>query len=230
MKVLAIVGGIFFCILVLLAAPMLVLIPGLLIFGWIPASIRLFGNMPFSGSDLALFAGGCVLFALGAHWFLGRVGTWRVRWTGALVGVCAFVLLAIMSMVGVAHQIGWMLLSPEPLMVNRSRAYMLEILDLQNTGKVLASLAETNTASAHALITDPRLPDTHDGKRPWEKYHVLFPGSTGSNEHLAIIWPRDVRAHARAAAVTINGDVMIQSTNLIMAVIGKAQPHVTQGY
>src|SRR4051812_18257323 len=90
-------------------------IPFIILFGWIPAAKRLIGNVPLSAEELGLFFGGCVLLVLGLHWFLQQLKPWRVRWTLAISGGVALILLAIMSAVGVAHQLGWILISKEPV-------------------------------------------------------------------------------------------------------------------
>jgi len=204
-----------------------------LISGWVPAAGRLFHDAPFSGSDITIFAIGGGLFVLGFHWFFRSMRSWSFRWTVALTGTGACVLLAIMSAVGVAHQVGWLLLSHEPLFGDRRATHIRELMELRRTAKLLANMASTNlvaAGSASALIANSRLADTYDGKRPWEKYHLLL--LDGTNGYFALVWPRDERIHRRvgAATVTLDGDVMMQPTNYASSVIGRANTHDAKAY
>src|SRR4051812_21999751 len=114
MRVIATALAVFVVILSMLGLlPNVLEIPFVILFGWIPASKRLAGNLPFSAGELGLFLGGSVLLILGLHWFLRQRKPWRFRWTVALSGGGALVLLALMSLVGVTHQLGWILISKE---------------------------------------------------------------------------------------------------------------------
>jgi hypothetical protein len=128
----------------------------------------------------------------------------------------ALVLLSIMCTVGMAHQVGWILLSPEPVFTQGRAGWVRERFDLMNTAKVLAKIAPVDLGSstdAAALLRNGQLPDTHDGKRPWEKYHASLLCTTG--EHFLAIWPRDERMQARLGTAVINGQgsVSFEHTN-----------------
>src|SRR3954463_3960708 len=117
----AVVAVVALIIIILGVLPDILLIPFAILFGWIPAAKRLGGNLPFPLEALSLFFGGSVLFLLGIHWFLQQLKPWHLRWTLAISGGVALVLLAIMSIVGVAHQLGWILISREPVFAQRDQ-------------------------------------------------------------------------------------------------------------
>jgi hypothetical protein len=215
-KWLFIIPGVLVGFFIILSAPVLISIPFVLVSGWIPAAGRLAANAPFGAGDLALFGGGCLILVLGVHGFLRWLVQWRLRWSIALTSTAAGVLLSIMCAVGIAHQLGWILLSSEPVLVNRGGGWVREHIDLHNTAHARARIAtdDLGTATnAGALLRDGRLPDTYDGKRPWEKYRTLWLGETG--EHFMAVWPRDERIQGMLGTAVINrqGDVSFEQTN-----------------
>lgn len=217
---------VFALLLIMTALPDLLLLPLVIVFGWIPAAKRLWSNLPFSAAELSLFFGGCALLAFGAHAFLRQFKRWSYRWTIALTGTVALVLLAVMSVVGVAHQFGWILISKEPVFVRRG-AWLREKFDLMSTAKSIAKMASTNRVTSPAILRDDTIPDTHDGKRPWEKYSVLFVDPV--NGHFAVLWPRDtgIERLVGAALIYPNGRVFIVKTNYMPAT---AQAHAANSY
>ena len=216
MKWLLIIPGVLFGFFIMLSAPVLISIPFVLVYGWIPAAGRLAANAPFSTGDLALFGGSCLILVLGVHGFLRWLVQWRLRWSIALTSTAAFVLLSIMCAVGIAHQLGWILLSSEPVFTQGRAGWVRERVDLHNTAHTLAKIApeDLGTATnAAVLLRDGRLPDTKDGKRPWEKYNALLLGTNG--ERFVAIWPRDERMRALlgTAIVSGQGSVSFEQTN-----------------
>jgi len=106
-------------------------------------------------------------------------------------------------------------------------------MDMQRTAKIMGIIADTNAVAARsgsALIADSGLPNSWDGKRPWEKYQVLLLDST--NKEFAVIWPRDERIYRRigSATVSLDGDVKMHSANYVDEVLGKAQTHAAESY
>lgn len=215
MKWLLIIPGVLVGLFVLLTAPVVISIPFVLLYGWVPAARRLASDSPFSALELTVFGVGCLLLLTGVHWFARRFVQWRFRWSIALTGTMALVLLSIMCTVGMAHQVGWILLSPEPLFTHGRAGWVRERVDLMNTAKVLAKIAPAdlgNLTDVAALLRNGQLPDTHDGKRPWEKYRASLLCTTG--EHFLAIWPRDERMQARLGTALIGqGSVSFERTN-----------------
>jgi hypothetical protein len=206
MRVIATALAVFVVILSMLGLlPNVLEIPFVILFGWIPASKRLAGNLPFSAGELGLFLGGSVLLILGLHWFLQQRKPWRFRWTVALSGGGALVLLALMSLVGVTHQLGWILISKEPVFTRVGKGFG-ERAGLMHVATAIADIARTNSMKGlQAVLYDGRLPKMRDGTPPWEKYNVLFVEPT--NGYFAVVWLRDPSLHRRigAACMSSNG-------------------------
>jgi hypothetical protein len=206
MRIIGTVLTVFVLFLIMMGLlPNVLEIPFVILFGWIPATKRLADNLPFSAGELGLFLGGSVLLILGLHWFLRQRKPWRFRWTVALSGGGALVLLALMSLVGVTHQLGWILISKEPVFARRGK-WVRDQVDLMNTASEIANITRSNPEKAsQAVLYDRRLPEMRDHTPAWEKYNVLFVEPT--NGYFAVVWLRDPSLHRRigAACVSSNG-------------------------
>src|SRR5262249_49375232 len=60
---------------------------------------------------------------------------WRWRWTGWLVGGVVLMFVAGLAAAGVAHQVGWLITSPEPIVEN-PRQYIDRLYSLQNLQQI----------------------------------------------------------------------------------------------
>ena len=100
-------------------------------FGWVIFLTRVVPQARIDGGGVATALVCLFLFAAGAHSFLGWLygqmrgasGTedpverrWKLRWTTSLVALVVVTFIAGIATTGVAHQVGWLLTSGEPLM------------------------------------------------------------------------------------------------------------------
>jgi prepilin-type processing-associated H-X9-DG protein len=103
------------------------------VLGWIWYLARTYPAVHVAPEGVATAAVCLVLFIVGSHLFLGwlytavrnRAGTtaprgerWKWRWTCGLTALIVLMFVAGMSVVGMTHQLGWLLRSKEPLVVN----------------------------------------------------------------------------------------------------------------
>lgn len=226
MRVLGVAAGIFTLLLIMLGIiPNVLLIPWAILFGWFPAALRLVGNMPFSVGQLVLFAAATVALVFGTHWFLRQFKPWPLKWTVLLSSGIGMTLLTIMSLVGIAHQSGWILLSKEPVFVSRHR-WLRDQVDLMNAAHSIADISRSNDANrSEMILCDSRLPKMLDGKSPWEKISLVFLEST--NACFAVLWLRDERLHQQigSACVYSNGRVVFDRNNAILETV---RPHASE--
>jgi hypothetical protein len=105
-----------------LIAPLDILVN--LLFGWAVYLYRVVPQVTVSWPGVFTAVVCLVGLAVGLHLFLrwlgSRVGPWRRRWTAAVLGVVVLMFVAGISAAGVAHQTGWLLTSPEPLITRSS--------------------------------------------------------------------------------------------------------------
>lgn len=98
-----------------------------------------------------------------------------------------------MSFVGVAHQIGWILVSKEPMFVQVGR-YTADFVSLINAGRAFEECAESNGwdfASSQASVWRLDFSVDKDGSAFWEKYCVCLAPETNGMVSSALIFPRD---------------------------------------
>jgi prepilin-type processing-associated H-X9-DG protein len=131
--------GILICILavglILLGVLVAPEAPVALCLGWISFLIRVVPRLSPDGPNVAVSLTALVLFTVGIHW-LGRAwrrhaagpaataGTpWRLRWSLAVVALVFLMFTAGVAMIGVAHQLGWLLSSNQPLTTPALRSW-----------------------------------------------------------------------------------------------------------
>jgi prepilin-type processing-associated H-X9-DG protein len=110
---------------------------GTLVLGWAWYLSRTLPNVQVASAGVSTAAVCIVLFFIGSHIFLGwlyreietsagrtaaPIARWKWRWTSALLAVIVLMFVAGMSVVGVTHQLGWLVSSNEPWVVSGSGA------------------------------------------------------------------------------------------------------------
>jgi hypothetical protein len=97
-------------------------VPLTLLIGWAPYLGRVLPHVTANAATIAVGAAAIVLFLAGVQWF-GRTAThrWRWRWSLAAVGGVVVLFAAGICLIGMVHQTGWLLSSPEPALVEIER-------------------------------------------------------------------------------------------------------------
>jgi Protein of unknown function (DUF1559) len=106
--------------------------------GWIWYLARLYHEVQVAPDGAATAAVCLILFAVGSHLFLGWLyravrsadgapsapdgERWKWRWTGSMTAVIVLMFVAGMSVVGMTHQLGWLVNSQEPWIISGSGA------------------------------------------------------------------------------------------------------------
>lgn len=101
-----------------------------LAFGWIPYLYRTLSQVHINGTGVLTAAVCLGALAIGLHWFLrwftshlpsnaasanAIAPPWPARRTGVILGLVMLMFVAGLAAVGIIHQIGWLLTSPEPI-------------------------------------------------------------------------------------------------------------------
>lgn len=194
-----------------LAAPRIALS---LIIGWLAFVFRVFSAMTVSWSGIGMVVACSLLIVAGMHslstWLYahaaGRTGNalpakWRWSWTISLYLGVWLIFMAIMGAVGVAHQVGWLMRSQKPLMVQRQFRGM-SLNDMQNLGNELHFATDTWKADSIRNAT-LSLSSRYKRNPALEDYHfVPLEGERGDVSAVAI-FPRDPVLFANVGFVLV---------------------------
>ncbi len=101
-------------------------VPFALLFGWAPFLFRTLARITVDGPSMAVGGLALVLFTTGVHWagraWRRRTGTpesvppaWKLRYSLALVATVFVLFAAGISLIGMTHQVVWLLRADEPL-------------------------------------------------------------------------------------------------------------------
>jgi hypothetical protein len=179
-------------------APALLRLPLVVLFGWAFAAFRLAKGISVSASSLSEFLLASFILGAGLHCFClwlsraRRTGvvasqSWRWQQSVAIFGGVWLLLFAVMSLLGIAHQVGWIIVSHEPIMISRSQHFRTKI-DLNNVAKDILTAAGANdwnaikTREAFYTLEKPLL--STRGLQ-WEKFNLIFLDS--SNDHFSAV-------------------------------------------
>lgn len=135
-----------------------------LLFGWLIYLGRVVPRVTIDWIGVATAALCLALFLAGSHaflrWLHGQVRAgadpgdsatrWRPRWTASMVGLIVLMFIAGLSATGVAHQIGWLLTSEEPLVKSSGSQAARRAQSVNNLKQI--GLGLTNYHEAHATF------------------------------------------------------------------------------
>ncbi len=221
--------------------PDVLLVPFTLLLGWVSFLRRILPEFRPGAATLTLVFVSLILLLAGTQWFLtwvyGRVRTpgggavtavrrWPWRWTLALHAGLWLALLAVISMVCIIHQVGWMYASKQPVFVSKmwpARA----TADLVKTARALRAAGEANNwdpAKMQTAIWEGRFESAETRGALWENHHVVFlPGSDGRLA-AAVVLPRDPKARSKLglALVEPGAEINRQSADALPRILARS--------
>jgi prepilin-type processing-associated H-X9-DG protein len=122
-----------------------------LAFGWVIFLNRVLPQVRVGWAGVATGIALLVLLAAGTHlffsWLSVQVGgparsenscdrRWKPRWTAALVSLVVLMFVAGLATAGIAHQVGWLLTSGEPLMASGGRHVVWRVQSSNNLKQI----------------------------------------------------------------------------------------------
>ena len=181
--------------LVLAAAPELLKLPLPLAFGWIKSAGRFLSVMHLSSgtvTSLIILVG---VLLVGTHAFCtwvrgaraGASNPWRWRWTCSVYAGLVLLLFASAALVGIAHQTGWMISSPEPIFKSR-KMFLKERFRLRSVGNEILERARANEWEFAKVKSELIAPAAGSS---WEEFAFYFVGDSNGVPDCVIVLPRN---------------------------------------
>jgi hypothetical protein len=175
-------------------APELMLLPLTLGIGWVKSAGRFVSVVqPSAGTVLRLLLLVGVLL-VGTHAFCAWVrrarssaaSPWKWKWTCGFYVALVLVLFASASLVGVAHQTGWMITSKEPFF--KRRWDFAEQMRLRNVGGSVLELARTNEWDFVRVKRELATLPSHSN---WESFAFYLVGESNGAPDRLILFRRN---------------------------------------
>lgn len=170
--------------------------PRAILLGWL---FFLFRTLPRMNADWPSVFVGClalVLFITGIHWTgraLRRNATdtprWKLRWSIGTVAVVFLLFAAGISLVGIVHQAGWLLTSPEPYYVQTVRwglsSYSHSPNNLRQIGLAMQNSHDTSSGKG---IPGGTFTPQGEMLHSWETYCLPYIGYYIGDIDLKLPW------------------------------------------
>ena len=189
-----------------------------LIVGWLGFLARVIPAMQVNWSGIGMAVGCSVLIVVGLHslavWIFAHVtrtvkqasaSSWRWSWSLSLYLGLWLVFMAIMGAVGVVHQVGWLVRSKEPLMVQTTWRG-IERIDLPRFAMELQTAAVIHGWKADSLRKDFAAISTYTRRPVLEDYHMVPLVGERGEVTAAVVFPRDAEALATTGFVVVTPD------------------------
>jgi hypothetical protein len=97
-------------------------IPGTILFGWIPFLANTLPKMSADWPAVWLGIASVALFPVTVHLLVRRWQSWKFRCSAALVSVVLLLFISAVAVVGMIHQVGWLIFSGRPVTVPGQRS------------------------------------------------------------------------------------------------------------
>ncbi|HYT61332.1 MAG TPA: hypothetical protein VEL06_14245 [Haliangiales bacterium] len=214
--VIGVVLLIFFVIFLPFLSPLLTQLVFRLPFGWIAFLGRVLPKVTVNWSGIGMVVASSTLIVVGMQWFCSWVYEqvtrakhqgearhhWSWRWTFSLYVGLWLLFFAIMGAVGIAHQIGWLLVSKEPVYVARESF----LINLKQAGLSLAIAGadeDWDLAKTRAWFAGEQTPFIGESRNLIEIFDLLlFEGGDGKIA-AAVLFYRDSKKRARSGLAVI---------------------------
>ena len=219
---------IFWLLLLACITPGLLTVLLVLVFGWIFSAFRLFQGLVRFGPGLLSFFCFVSIAGVGVHWVCKWLATawrglsdkpaspWPWRRSAAAYGGGWLILFAVMSLMGIAHQIGWLAFSGQPFFKSRM-SEVLKRIDLQRAADALSRAAdqvEWDVARTRSAFN--RSPSQGSRELLQEKFNLIFIDGTNGQFSTGIVVPVDSNTRMKygVAIVRRAQTYMILRTNV----------------
>jgi len=190
-------------VLVISVAPESLAIPLTLAIGWVRSLGRFLSVVQLSAVSVVwsmLLVG---VLVVGTHGFCCWVrrarsdtsGPWQWKWTCSCYAALVLVLFASASLVGIAHQTGWMISSPEPVFKSRKES-LQERIQLRDVGKEILERARTNEWNFARLKANLTVQGS-----TWEEFAFYFVGDSNGTPNCVILLPRNPKYQTEVGIV-----------------------------
>lgn len=176
-------------------------VTGTLLFGWIGFLRRVLPAITTNWNGIGMVVVCSVLIVAGMQWLCGWVYThnmpaqkhrWRWQWSLSLYAALWLLFVAAMGITGFVHQLGWLISSKEPLIVERKYRGMMRILMREACAEIVTAAEDADWDLAvtrkEFLADSERLTRR---RQPIEDLHVLFIQGNEGKLTAAILFPRD---------------------------------------
>jgi hypothetical protein len=208
-------------LLLLLALPLLIAaacfdVPRALVFGWIGFLWATWHRVSIDWGTVAVSGIAALLFTAGVHG-LGRAWrrqalpqegapapAWKARWSLAIVAVVFLLFGAGVCLVGITHQVGWLLTDPEPLYGQALKWRGLSGINLWQIGVGAGNYEDT----CGRFPRGGTFKDDGTMLHSWETYLLPFIGWATNEIDLDSAWnaPRNQKYFKGPLPVFINPD------------------------
>jgi hypothetical protein len=171
-----------------------------LLFGWVRFIQDVVPRITIEWSQVVTIVICIAILSFGLHRFLSwlhlerqRVqdsppaSQWPVRWSLSLVGLVLLLFTAGIAVVGVTHQTSWILTSPEPMILNRSRVFRAQSVLYQLSYTAQEEQWTADQARAQVMVTQ---------RSTREEYNIVILDGPQGTFGGAIIFPRNPKKTA----------------------------------
>jgi hypothetical protein len=193
-------------------------VPRMLLFGWLLFLARVLSRLSVDWGVVAVSCTALVLFTAGIHW-IGRSWRrstvtdssatrprWKIRWSLALVAVLFLLFTIGVCMIGITHQVSWLLSDPQPLFGSalKYREISASRNNLREIGHAMGNYQSSNGTFPVGGSFTPNGEMLHS----WETLLLPYVGYVSNEIDLQVAWnhPRNAQFFKTVPVVYINPD------------------------
>jgi hypothetical protein len=192
-------------------------ITGALLFGWIGFLKRVLPEISISWSGIGMVLVCSTLIVAGTHWLCDWIYAhntnpiqensprWQWQWSLSLYVGLWVLFIAAMGITGFVHQLGWLLSSKEPIIIER-KYRGISRMQMRETAMNLITAAEDsdwNLTATRKGFLEVSGPIAFRRRPAIEELHVLFIPGPEEKLAAAIVFPREAAERDVAGFIVI---------------------------
>jgi hypothetical protein len=234
-------------LVLMMTFPDALLVPFVLLFGWVNSFRRLGPGLRVNPATLALALTALLVLLAGTHRFFAWLsehprsldgGTspaparrWPWRWTLSVHAGFWLIVLAIVSLVCITHQVFWMVVSKEPVFVSRGWPVRARA-DLHRAAQALVAAGDAHhwdPVETRAAVWQDRAESAGDRSALWERHHLVLLPAPDGRLAIAVVMPREPKARSKVglAVVTPDAEVQYQPADALPQILARAEGPAT---